>query len=332
MRKTALLCSTAVLTALLFAVSSFAQDATTARASRPNDPPTVPITTVVTALGPNFTAALVISKDDIAVYSNNTRINVASFEPARGAKAGMQLALLIDDDVSPTALGSHFSEIKSFIQAQPPTTEVAIYYAQSGTVRAAAEFSSDHQAVAKKLRVPLGKFAGASPSVYLSLKSLVDRWPHNDMRHEVVMIASGVDRLHPGLQDPYLDQAIEHVQKAGVIVNTIYTGGFRLAQSMVLQQNAWRNLSQVATDSGGQQFFQGFETPVNFMPIFHKLNIQFGNQYLLTADMPQPSKGKGQFKPIRIRTEQRNVHLSYAPQLWVRGPNSEPISNAKSGS
>lgn len=323
MRKTALPISTAVLIAALFFVgSSFAQDAAT-RASTPNDPPTVPVTTVVTALGPNFTAAPAISKDDISVYSNNTRVNVTSFEPARGAKAGMQLALLIDDDVSPTALGSHFAEIKDFIEAQPPTTEVAIYYAQSGAARAAAEFSSDHQAVAKKLRLPLGKFGGTSPSVYLSLKDLVDHWPHNDMRHEVVMIASGVDRLHPGLQDPYLDDAVEHVQKSGVIVNTIYTGGFRLAQSQILQQNAWRNLSQVATDSGGQQFFQGFETPVNFMPIFHKLNMQFGNQYLLTADMPQPSKGKGQFKAIRIRTEQRDVHLSYAPQVWVRGPNSE---------
>lgn len=328
MKRTALLFSMAVLTALFLAGSSFAQDAATARASTPNDPPTVPVTTVVTALGPNFSAAPHISKDDIAVYSNNTRVNVASFEPARGPKAGMQLALLIDDDASPTALGPHFSEIKSFIEAQPPTTEVAIYYAQSGTVRAAAEFSSDHNAVAKKLRLPLGKFAGASPSVYLSLKSLVDHWPHNDMRHEVVMIASGVDRLHPGLQDPYLDNAVEHVQKAGVIVNTIYTGGFRLSRSMILQQNAWRNLSQVATDSGGQQFFQGFETPVDFLPIFHKLNMQFDNQYLLTADMPQPSKGKGQFKPIHIRTEQNKVHLSYQPQVWVSGPGSE----AKSGS
>lgn len=328
MRKTVLLFSTAVLVAALFFLgSSFAQDAAT-RASTPSDPPTVPVTTVVTALGPNFIAAPAISKDDISVYSNNTRVNVVSFEPARGAKGGMQLALLIDDDASPSALGPHFAEIKDFIKAQPPTTEVAIYYAQSGTVRAAAEFSSDHAAVAKKLRLPLGKFADTSPSVYLSLKDLVDHWPHNDMRHEVVMIASGVDRLHPGLQDPYLDDAIEHVQKAGVIVNTIYTGGFRLAESQFLQQDAWRNLSQVATDSGGQQFFQGFETPVNFLPIFHKLNIQFGNQYLLTADMPQPSKGKGQFKAIQIKTEQRNIRLSYAPQVWVRGPNSEPKSGS----
>jgi hypothetical protein len=329
MRKTALLFSTAVLAAaLVVSGSSFAQDAANPRSSATHDPPTVPVTTVVTVLGPNFSAPPPISKDDIAVYSNNTRVNVASFERAQGSQAGMQLAILIDDDDSPTALGSHFAEIRSFIEAQPPTTEVGIYYAQSGTVRAAAKFSSDHQAVAKKLRLPLGKYFGASPSVYLSLKSLVDHWPHNDMRHEVVMIASGIDRLHPGLQDPYLDDAVEHVQKAGVIVNTIYTGGVRLAHTLMLQQNAWRDLAQVAADSGGQQFFQGFETPVDFLPVFHRLNMEFGNQYLLTADMPQPSNGKGKLAPIHIKTEQHNVHLSYAPQVWVPGASSEPKSGS----
>jgi hypothetical protein len=326
MRKTIFSFSTAVLAAaLLVSGSSFAQNAAN---SATHDAPTVPVTTVVTALGPNFSAPPSISKDDIAVYSDNTRVNVASFERASGSKAGMQLAILIDDDDSPSALGAHFKEIKSFIEAQPLTTEVGIYYAQSGTVRAAAKFSSDHKAVARKLRLPLGKFFGASPSVYLSLKSLVDHWPHNDMRHEVIMIASGIDRLHPGLQDPYLDDAMEHVQKSGVIVNTIYTGGFRLANTLFLQQNAWRDLSQVAIDSGGQQFFQGFETPVDFLPIFRKLNMEFGNQYLLTADMPQPSNGKGKLAPIHIKTEPHNVHLSYAPQVWVPGPSSEPKSGS----
>lgn len=319
MRKTALLCSTAVLVAALVLVGS--------PSSARQDPPTVPVTTVVTALGPNFTAPPVITKDDIAVYSNNARVNVSSFEPARGAKAGMQLAILIDDDASPTALGSHFREIKSFIEAQPPSTEVGIYYAQSGTARPAATFSADHKAVAQKLRLPLGKFFGASPSVYLSLKSLVDHWPHNGLRHEVVLIASGVDPLHPGLQDPYVDDTIEHVRKAGVIVNTIYTGGARLAESQMLQQVAWQNLSRVSGDSGGQQFFQGFETPVDFLPIFRNLNMAFGNQYLLTADMPRPSSGKGKLAPIHIKSEQK-VRLSYAPQVWVPGPSAEPKSGS----
>lgn len=323
MRKTGFLFCTAGITAVLLLVASAfaAQDPPPARANPPAD--TVPVAMVVTALGPNFSPAPALSKDDIAVYSNNTRENVASFEPARNAKAGMQLAFLIDDDASPSALGPHLNELRSFIQAQPSTTEVGIYYASAGSARPAAKFSSDHQAVARKLRLPLGKFFGASPSVYLSLKDLVDHWPHNDMRHEVVMIASGVDRLHPGLQDPYLDDAIEHVQKSGAVVNVIYTGGSRLAGTF--EQNiAWQNIARVAEDSGGQQFFQGFQTPVDFLPIFRQLNTEFGNQYLLTVDMPRSSKPKGQLMPIKLRVEQRNVRLSYPSQIFVPGSRSEP--------
>lgn len=323
MRKTGFLFCTAGITAVLLLVASAfaAQDPPAARANPPAD--TVPVAMVVTALGPNFSPAPALSKDDIAVYSNHTRENVASFEPARNAKAGMQLAILIDDDASPSALGPHLNELRSFIQAQPSTTEVGIYYASAGSARPVAKFSSDHQAVARKLRLPLGKFFGASPSVYLSLKDLVDHWPHNDMRHEVVMIASGVDHLHPGLQDPYLDDAIEHVQKSGAVVNVIYTGGSRLAGTF--EQNiAWQNIARVAEGSGGQQFFQGFQTPVDFLPIFRQLNTEFGNQYLLTVDMPRSPKSKGQLMPIKLRVEQRNVRLSYASQIFVPGSRSEP--------
>jgi hypothetical protein len=327
MRKTALLFRSTVAAAVFLMVgSSYAGQGERLANAKPSAAPkttTVPVTTVVTALGPNFTAPPAISKDDVAVYSGNTRENVASFDAARGAKAGLQLAILIDDDDSPTALGSHFQEIKDFIGAQPPTTEVGIYYASAGSARPAAAFSSDHQAVAKKLRLPLGKSFGASPSVYLSLKDLARNWPPNDKRHEVLMIASGIDRLHPDLQSPYVDQAVNQVQKSGIVVHTIYTGGLHLARSPLLQQVGWQNLSRLADASGGQSFFQGFETPVDFLPIFHKLNMALGNQYLLTVDMPGSEEKNGQLRPIHIRTEQRNLHLSYASEVFVPGPASE---------
>jgi hypothetical protein len=323
MRKAALLFLLAVVSAaLVLAGASFAGPRPKVHEkSVPPDVATVPVTVVVTALGPNFSAPPAISKDDISVYSNQTRENVASFDPARGPQAGIQLAILIDDDASPSAIGSHFAEIKDFINAQPKTTEVGIFYATSGTVRAAAKFSSDHQAVAQQLRLPLGRFAGTSPSVYLSLQDLAKHWPNNNMRHEVLLIASGIDRLHPGLDSPYVDQAIHQVQKSGVIVHTIYTGGFRLANSF--EQNvAWQNLSRLAEGSGGQQFFQGFETPVNFLPIFRQLNMALGNQYAVTIDMPRSSKKNGELRPIKIRAEQNSVHLSYASQVFVPGSGS----------
>jgi hypothetical protein len=281
---------------------------------------TADITTVVTALGPNFSAPPPITKQDVAVYITNDRQTVKSWEPAKGDNAGLQFAILIDDDDSPEAIGQHFSEIRDFINSQPSTTQVGLFYAMSGAAQTAAEFSIDHGAVARKLRLPLGQFAGESPSVYLSLQDLIKHWPTNNLRHEILMIASGVDRLHPDLQSPYVDEAVDSVLKAGVVVHTIYTGGFRLARTPFFQDIAWKNLIQVSGDAGGQQFFQGFETPVDFAPIFRQLETVLNNQYLLTFTTPRSSKKKGELRPLEIRVEQHNVKLSHASQVFVLGP------------
>lgn len=99
---------------------------------------TAPITTVVTVLGHDFSAPPAIAKEDVAVYSGKNRQDVTSWAPAQGDNAGLQLAILIDDNDSPTAIGQHFSEIKEFITSQPSTTQVGLFYATAGTARAAA--------------------------------------------------------------------------------------------------------------------------------------------------------------------------------------------------
>ena len=279
-----------------------------------------PITTVVTVLGHDFSAPPAIAKEDVTVYSGKNRQDVTSWVPAQGDNAGLQLAILIDDNDSPTAIGQHFSEIKEFITSQASTTQVGLFYATAGTARAAAEFDANHEAVAQKLRMTLGPAASTSPSVYLSLEDLVSHWPANGMRHEVLMIASGIDRLSPGLDSPYVASAIKRAQTSGVVVHSIYTGGPRLANSQFRMDVAWQNLDQLASGTGGQSFFQGFETPVDFVPIFKQLDAVLKNQYLLTFATPRSEKKNGEMRQIQVRTEQRNVKLYHASEVFVPGP------------
>jgi hypothetical protein len=281
---------------------------------------TAPITTVVTVLGHDFSAPPAIAKEDVAVYSGKNRQDVTSWVPAQGGDSGLQLAILIDDDDSPTAIGQHFNEIKDFITSQPGTTQVGLFYATAGTARPAAEFNADHEAVAQKLRMTLGPAAGSSPSVYLSLEDLVSHWPANGMRHEVLMIASGIDRLSPGIDSPYVASAIKRVQTSGVVVHSIYTGGPRLANSQFRMDVAWQNLDQLTSGTGGQAFVQGFETPVDFVPIFRQLDAVLKNQYLLTFATPRSEKRNGEMREIQVRTEQRNVKLYHASEVFVPGP------------
>lgn len=276
----------------------------------------VSATTVVTALGPDYSAPPPITKDDVSVYSGKNKLNLTGWEPANGEHSALQLAILIDDAISPAALGTQFNDLRNFIGQQPSDTEVGIFYAQFGAFTTAARFSTDHDAVAKNLRLPLGRRSGASPSIYLSLSDLAKKWPGHAPRREVLLLTSGLDRLEPGVQDPYFDQSVNDVQRSGVHVDSIYVGPLRLGLSF-FGMIAQGNLGQVTTDSGGDGFFQGVSTPVSFKPFLDQLNVILQNQYLATFEAPASSKNKGDLRSISIRTEQTHVRLLYPHRVLV---------------
>ena len=110
---------------------------------------TAPVTTVVTVIGPKYTAPPAVGKNDVTVYQNKDKQTVTSWVPAQGDKAALQLAIVIDDSDN-TSLGSQFGDITSFINSLPASTSVGIFYASNGTVQTASNFSADHDAVDRK--------------------------------------------------------------------------------------------------------------------------------------------------------------------------------------
>lgn len=306
-----LACSLAFAILLSGTPQARAQDRTTSK---------VPITTTVTVLGPKFTAPPPITKDDISVYSGKTRWDVLDWSPAQGEKGSLQLAIVIDNSASQTAVGTQLNDLASFVRLQSKTTAVGVFYAVNGTVQTASNFSTNHEAVAKTLRLPFGLRAGASPSVYLSLSELVKHWPETGARREILLISSGVDRLDRGPQSPYVQSAVENIQKAGIVVHTIYTGtSFRFGTSL-RGQYAQQNLDQITGGSGGEAFFQGVTAPVSFSPYLKQLDMVLHNQYLLTFAAPRSNKRTGELRGIQVRVEQRNIELKYPKQVLVPGP------------
>jgi hypothetical protein len=279
---------------------------------------TTPVTTVVTVLGPKYTAPPPITKDDLIVSSGKKRLPVTSFVPAQAGRAPLQLALLIDDANNST-LSLQFNDMKNFITSQSKNTAVGLFYAQYGTVEPVAQFSTDHAAVAAKLRLPLGRLFGGSPSIYLSASDLIKRWPNTGARREVLLVASGVDFLQPGIVDSYLDQAIEDAQRAGVVFHSIFTGPTRLGRSFH-GEIAQRNLSRITSETGGEAFFEGLTTPVSFAPFLNQLDMILQNQYWLTVNVERSKKKKGEMQDFSVKTEQRQVTILSPKQIFVPGP------------
>jgi hypothetical protein len=302
---------------LIFAAIVSAAAPTPAQQANTSD--TAPITTVVTVLGPKFTAPPAIGKEDVIVNEGSARKDVTGWTPAQGDKAALELAILIDDSTRKD-LGKQLDDIGNFIKSQPKSTAVGVFYASNGTVQAASQFNLDKDAVAKTVRMPLGNF-GASSSIYLSLMALIDGWPVSNARREIFLIADGYDRLRRTRFSPDVQATIDKAQQAGVVIHSIYANAAgRSGLNRNIINIGQGNLNQITGGTGGQAFFQGNATPIAFAPFLGELDMALKNQYFLTFATSRSKKEKGEFRSIKVRTEQKNVEITAADKVFVPGP------------
>lgn len=276
----------------------------------------VPVTTVVTVLGPDYTAPPALGKADVVVRTGKTREDVSAWDAAQGDKAALELAILIDDG---TNLGNQLSDMRNFVKAQSKTTGVGIFYARNGIVQPASQFTTDHDAAAKAIRITTGS-SGISTSIYLSLMDLMKRWPAKGARREILVIGDGIDRFRgdPGSSDVAL--TIKKAQQAGILIHTLYARvGGGMSRNTIRVSYGQGNLGQMADETGGEAFFQGLDTPIDFAPFLNKLDMVLHNQYLLTFMTSRSKNSKGELRKFRVTTEQSNVDISAADMIWVPG-------------
>jgi DNA-binding transcriptional ArsR family regulator len=219
-----------------------------------------------------------ITQQDVIVNQGHDRRPVTSWVRATGDRAGLELAILIDDSAG-FSFASQMADIRAFITEQAPTTSIAVGYMRNGTVSLAQNFTQDHAAASKSVRLPQG-FIGAEASPYFSLTDFIKRWPANPSapRREVLMITSGIDTFYGGgYPDPYVDKAVEDAQCAGVVVFSIYTPG-----AGHFGHTYWRiywgqnYLAQLSEETGGESYyFLGAQAPVAFQPYRANFKAEF---------------------------------------------------------
>ena len=303
----------------LFAVIAFGCFNLFALAQEPESTSGGPVHIVVTAEPQHGNNPPQINRNEVMVYEGSHRDTVTEWIPAQGDHAGLQLFIMLDDEANST-LGSQLQDLKDFIGSQPSSTLIGIAYMQNGTAQIAQNLTTDHEAAAKALRLPMG-VVGVNASPYFSLSDLVKRWPAapSDVRREVLMVSDGIDRYYGwgDMQDPYLDAAIDDAGKAGILVSAIYTPGVgHFAHSYWVSYWGQMYLSQLADRTGGEAYYIGFTgAPVAFSPYLEQLGRRLQNQYILSF-VPQPQKKAG-FQNIRLRAEVSGVDLVSARRVYV---------------
>src|SRR6266478_354502 len=149
------------------------------------------VTMTVTAVGKKNTSPPIVTKDNVQLFLNKERTQVADWK--HGEK--LYLAVLIDDSLD-SEIANQWSDLKAFFAGQPDSTYISVAYARNGTAMLAQDFTNDHELAAKALRIPVGGSAFSSP--YLALLDLMKRWPSSADRRSILMISSGIDYFRGG--------------------------------------------------------------------------------------------------------------------------------------
>jgi hypothetical protein len=283
-------------------------------------PSTTPVRMTVTASVPADKRMPEITRADVLVKQGKDRLPVAEWAAAQGDRAGLDLFVLIDDACD-SSLGSQLDDLRSFITAQPSTTSVGVGYMRNGTVQMVQNFTTDHDAAAKALRLPMGS-VGAYGSPYLSVIDLMRRWPAHQNRREVLMITDGIDRARRGLPwrglsiNPDVDTASDVAMRTGTILYTIYAPGVgRLRRNYWEATSGQMGISKLSDVTGGESYYLGLQTPVSLKPYLDQLQSILGNQYLVSFSAKAGNKAG--LQPVSISTEVAGVELSAGDAVWV---------------
>ena len=273
-------------------------------------PGTVSLT--VTAVGKKDTSPPLVTKDDVQLYLNKERTQIADWKHG----GNLYLAVLIDDSLD-ASIANQWNDLKAFLTSQPDTTYVSVSYARNGTAMLVQDFTNDHELAAKALRIPLGG-GGAFSSPYLTLLDLMKRWPPSADRRSILLISSGIDYFRGGFdfRSPDLDSTIGRAQKQNINVWTIYApdAGHR-GRGFFIANRAQSNLSQLSDETGAESFYLGTAAPVTLKPYFDELSTHLSNQYLLTFKASGGAKGR--FERVRVATELPYVEFLVASQAFL---------------
>lgn len=290
---------------------------------------TVPVSMVVTVQCHRGSELPQISPEKITVNENRTPAKVTEWVPLQGDRAGLELFLLLDETMG-TGRGRQLQDVQHFITNQPATTRIGIAYMQQGETKIAQTPTADHSLASAALHVTLGTL-DKTVSPYVSIESLIKKWPAGNDRREIIMISDGVDSLFGQQGDKdniYVNSAVAAAQRAGIIVFTINSSRVEPglnANRTSSQETGFRDaarpnwstnyLSEVADQTGGVSYYQQSGAPTSFAPYLDDAARRLSHQYQLTF-LAKPEKKNG-LQPVKVAVEMPHAEVTRAERVYV---------------
>jgi len=261
-----------------------------------------------------------LAKEDFLVYQAKERRPVLSAVLQTGANDKLDFYVLVDEAVE-ERVSLNYRDLKTFISELPASARVGVVYALNGSANPGVPLTTDHEAAIKGLRLPLGRI-GAGGGIYLALADLAKNFPvEPGRRRAVLLLSSGID-LYRGYSEtwasvnPDLSMAIDYLNRNGVVAYSIYADpAGHFARSLFLITNGQSCLSRLTDEAGGEAYFVGMSTPVDFQPLLADLTRHLNHQYLVTFSA-KPRKKAG-LEDLRVTTEASGVEVRGPAQVYV---------------
>ena len=271
------------------------------------------VTFTVTAVGKKDANASGITMDDVQLFVNKERKQIADWKKSDQ----LFLAILIDDSIDTNAAGQ-WNDLKAFIMAQPESTHIALGYIRNNTTMVAQDFTQNKELVTKALRIPIGR-SGIGSSPYLGTIDMLKRWPNTGPARSILLITSGIDYFRGPSFGPFypdLDPLIQRAEKQNTNIWTVYypSSGHR-GHSFFEGNLAQNNIAKLSEETGAESYFLGYGMPVSLKPYFDEIGEHLSSQHLLSFAGNGGSKGK--FARVQVKTELKDVEFFTPSNIWL---------------
>ena len=192
-------------------------------------------------------------------------------------RAPLNLAVLIQDDLV-SRVGNEIKTTAAFIRELPEGSQVMVGYLRAGSLQVRQPFTSDLDAAARSLRVPVGSSSVAPYNPYVEVREALKHFPEGGgNRNTLLLISDGLDvsrgfDFSSSVQSIDLERAVREAKRRNVAVYAFYAPTAGLTSwnrtAVSFGQSA---LTHISDKTGGRAFFQGTSF-VTFDSYFDRLS------------------------------------------------------------
>jgi hypothetical protein len=191
--------------------------------------------------------------------------------------APINIAILIQDDLV-SSVGNEIRGTADFIRTLPQGSRVMVGYITSGSLQVRQPFTTDLNAAARTLRIPISSSATAPYNPYVEVIEAVRRFDNSwNGRNCVLLISDGLD-VSRGFDSTSagmtldLQRATREANSRNVAVYAFYAPSVGLtSHNRLAASYGQSSLNRIANETGGKAFFQGLSGFVTFDPYFRQL-------------------------------------------------------------